>query len=137
MTDTKFTIPGTDLPPHLPGRKRGDSYLSDETETMDQTQRALEQEGHRRFARVHAREHQDKERNIAPEEGLQNEALQHPLLAEKQQYDGVDPNVSPEPAVNTEARREYDNARRNQEMEKQLRLGNMPKFSSAPKPEGP
>ena len=50
---------------------------------------------------------------------------------------GVDPNLNPEPPLNTEARREYDNQKREQEMEKQLRLGNMPKFSTAPKPHGP
>ena len=45
--------------------------------------------------------------------------------------------MNPEPALNTEARREFDNEKREQEKEKQLRLGNMPKFSTAPTPRGP
>ena len=71
-----------------------------------------------------------------PEGELQNTILQHPEL-DNQRFDGVDPNLNPEPPLNTDARREFDNERREQEMEKQLRLGNMPKFNSAPKPQGP
>ncbi len=125
-------IPGR-LPPGKPTQI--DSILVDETETMAWDQRATEQQGHRRLAKVHAREHHEKQQ-AAPEGALQNSILQHPDL-DNQRFDGTDPNVSPEPPLNTEARREFDNERREQEMEKQLRLGNMPKMSSAPKPQGP
>lgn len=119
-----------------PTRKRvTDSYLTDETWLMDRQRRLAEQEGHRRLAKVHAREHpaQDPSLNPVPEGELQNSILQNPWL-DSQRFDGVDPNLNPEPPLNTEARREFDNARREQEMEKQLRLGNMPKFSPGVKP---
>lgn len=113
------------------------SILVDETETMDRSRREAEQEGHRRLARVNAREHHVREEQRQQlQESAQNDILQHPAL-NNQRYDGVDPNVNPEPALNTDARREFDNERREQEMEKQLRLGNMPQFTTAPKPHGP
>lgn len=112
------------------------SFLVDETEAMMRAQREAEQQGHRRLAKVHAREHNEASKQAAPEGELQNSILQHPDL-DSQRYDGHDPNINPEPPLNTEARREFDNERREQEMEKQLRLGNMPKFSTAPKPQGP
>lgn len=111
------------------------SYLVKETATMARQQRLEEQEGHRQLAKVHARSHSEQDSNT-PEGELQNSLQQHPWLAQ-QRFDGIDPNLNPEPPLNTEARREYDNKQREQEMEKQLRLGNMPKFSSAPKPQGP
>ena len=101
---------------------------------MDRQRRLQEQEGHRRLARVNAREHPDQlAEQPAPEGDLQNSILQNPWL-NNQRFDGIDPNLNPEPPLNSEARREFDNERREQEMEKQLRLGNMPKFSTAPKP---
>ncbi len=126
----------------LPGRRfpsnagSEGSYLGEETVRMDRDRRLAEQKGHAKFTKVHAREHQENEEKMAPEGDLQNSILQHPEL-DNQRFDGVDPNLNPEPPLNTEARREYDNEKREQEMEKQLRLGNMPKFSTAPKPHGP
>lgn len=114
------------------------SILVEDTETMDRERRLAEQEGHRKRARVHAREHH--ERAAQQTQGLdpryEHNVLQHPAL-NNQRFDGIDPSINPEPALNTDARREFDNERREQEMEKQLRLGNMPKFSTAPKPQGP
>lgn len=97
----------------------------------------MEQDGERRIARVNAREHNTND-NIGdtPEEAADNGMLQHPYL-NNPRFDGIDPNVNPEPPLNSEARREYDNKRREQEKEKQLRLGNMPKYSNAPTPRGP
>jgi ssDNA-binding Zn-finger/Zn-ribbon topoisomerase 1 len=115
------------------------SILVDETETMERERRLAEQAGHRKRARVHAREHQERQevrQQMALEGEMQQNILQHPAL-NSQRFDGIDPSVNPEPTVNTEARREFDNERREQEKEKQLRLGNMPKFSNAPKPQGP
>ncbi|KTD48617.1 putative Smr domain protein [Legionella rubrilucens] len=120
----------------LPEVKRSGSYLADETGSMERKRRLMEQEGHRQLARVHAREHPDEQPSNAPEGELQNSIQQHPWL-DAQRFDGIDPNLNPEPPLNTEARREFDNERREQEMEKQLRLGNMPKFTTAPKPQGP
>lgn len=119
-------------------KERDGSILVTDTSTMMDRQRLAEQEGHRKLAKVHARSRENKEQQQepAPEGELQNNILQHPSL-DGQRFDGIDPNLNPEPPLNTEARREYDNEKREQEMEKQLRLGNMPKFSTAPKPEGP
>lgn len=114
------------------------SILQDETSAMDRERRLLEQQGHRHLARVNAREHHEKQahQQHAPEGEMQNDIMQNPWL-DSQRFDGVDPNLNPEPPLNSEARREFDNERREQEMEKQLRLGNMPKFSNTPKPQGP
>lgn len=109
------------------------SFLSEETRTMDRRRRQMEQDGHRQLSRVNARHHSEEETQAtAPEGELQNSIRQHPWL-DKQRFDGIDSN-NPEPPLNSAARTEFDNERREQEMEKQLRLGNMPKFSS-PRPE--
>lgn len=109
------------------------TYLADDTRSIERKRRLLEQEGHRQFARVHAKEHSEEEPQQSPEGELQNSIQQHPYL-DTQRFDGIDTNLNPEPPLNTEARREFDNQQREQDKEKQLRLGNMPKFSSAPKP---
>ncbi|MDR3503900.1 MAG: hypothetical protein P4L79_15095 [Legionella sp.] len=131
---TKATIPDTNLPA---ARRADSSYFAAETKDMERRRRLMEQDGERRIARVNAREHSTSD-NIGdtPEEAADNGMLQHPYL-DNQRFDGIDPNVNPEPPLNTAARREYDNKRREQEKEKQLRLGNMPKFSNAPTPRGP
>lgn len=121
----------------LPTGKRKGSYLVEESRSMERKRRLIEQQGHRQLARVNAREHPETlESTPAAEGDLQNNILQHPQL-DNQRFDGIDPNLNPEPPLNTEARTKYDNERREQEMEKQLRLGNMPKMSNAPKPQGP
>ena len=95
---------------------------------MERKRRLAEQQGERQLGKVKAREHSEEEKKTAGLEGeLQNTILQHPYL-DNQRYDGIDPNLNPEPPLNTDARREFDNERREQEKEKQLRLGNMPKF---------
>ncbi|WP_454780243.1 Smr/MutS family protein [Legionella sp. WA2022007384] len=124
-----------DLP--VPTRiEKSTSFLVAETKSMERQRRLAEQQGERRIALVKAREHSDYEAAPGPEGELQNNILQHPAL-DSQRYDGVDSPLNPEPPLNTDARREYDNELRNQEQEKQLRLGNMPKFNNTPKPRGP
>jgi hypothetical protein len=108
-----------------------------ETKAMERNRRLAEQQGERRLASVKARDHSNEDEvQNSPEGELQNSILQHPDL-DSQRFDGIDPNLNPEPALNTQARTEYDNERREQEKEKQLRLGNMPKFQTAPTPRGP
>ncbi len=114
------------------------SYLVAETSTMEDERRYAEQEGQRRFARVH--QHAIKAQSVAqtgPAGELQNDILQHPRLKKLQRYAGHDNNVNPAPPLNSTARTEFDNERREQDLEKQYRLGHMPTFSSAPKPQGP
>ncbi len=119
-------------------RKRKQTFLVDETPSMERKRRRMEQDGERKFARVYAREHPEEviSNNNTPEEAAENGLLQHPEL-DNQRYDGIDPNLNPEPPLNTTARTEYDNEKRNQEQEKQLRLGNMPKMGNTPVPRGP
>lgn len=120
----------------FPQGSREGSLLVAESRSMERKRRLAEQQGHRKLARVNAREHPDELPQHGPEGELQNTILQHPEL-DSQRFDGIDPNLNPEPPLNSEARREFDNEKREQEKEKQLRLGNMPKFSTAPTPKGP
>jgi hypothetical protein len=119
------------------GGKRKASFLVEDSKSMERKRRLVEQDGERKIARVNAREHPDTEvSGDYLEEAAQNGMLQHPNL-DNQRFDGIDPTVNPAPDLNDEARMKHDNERRNQEQEKQLRLGNMPKFNKAPTPRGP
>ena len=112
------------------GKSTPPSRFVKETRAMENRRRDLEQAGHRKFGiKVNALERINDEQP-APEEGLelQSGIESNPLLADNQRFDGIDPNVNPEPALNSDARREFDNQRREQEMEKQLRLGNIPQM---------
>jgi hypothetical protein len=133
---TKKRAPNTDLPTRWPPGGREGSFLAAETKSMERKRRLAEQQGERQLAPVKAREHPEEEPKNSPEGELQNSILQHPEL-NNQRFDGIDPNLNPEPPLNSEARKEYDNEKREQEKEKQLRLGNMPKFTTAPTPRGP
>lgn len=75
------------------------SILVEETESMERGRRLAEQEGHRRRARVNAREHHERvaQQTQALEGRYENNVLQHPAL-NNQRFDGIDPNVNPEPA---------------------------------------
>jgi hypothetical protein len=112
--------------------------LIDETQLMENTRRRQEQYGHHWHtkAKVHARERPEEEyRSVGPEGELQNDILQHPLL-DGQQYDGAaDLPLSSLPYLNPDAKTKYENARREQELQHQMRLGLMPKMGTAPKPE--
>lgn len=131
------------LPGRLPStNKRSSSILVDETRTMAREQRLKEQEGHRKLAKVHTRDHPEEVNNQATPDGefINNNIMQHPNL-DNQRFDGTDSTLNPAPDLNTEARLKYDNERREQEKEKQERLENVlgiakrPKFS--PRPGGP
>lgn len=133
---TKNRHKSTDISSRIPTGRRESSYLVEETKSMERKRRLAEQQGERQIAPVKAREHSEHEPQQAPEGELQNNILQHPDL-DNQRNDGVDNNLNPEPPLSTGARREFDNERREQDKEKQLRLGNMPKFTSTPTPRGP
>ena len=134
----KIKSSGRNFPGRLSTDGREGSLLVAESKSMERKRRLAEQQGHRQLGHsVKAREHPDEEvKNTGPEGELQNDILQHPAL-KSQRFDGIDPNLNPEPPLNTDARREFDNEKRDQAQEKQLRLGNMPKFSTAPTPRGP
>lgn len=112
-----------------------------ETKVMENMRRDIEQAGHRQFG-VHVianeRSNEDTFENQM-DMGLEQQSslLENPLL-DSQRFDGIDPNVNPKPDLSSTARKDFDNAKREQEMEKQLRLGLTPgndkKFN--PKPDG-
>lgn len=131
--ETIDDMPGSGTSDRSRKRKRGDSYLVEETKAMENRRRDIERNEERKLARVHAKEHSDQEPSASMGEEFHNGMQQHPWL-DSPRFDGIEPNLNPEPPLNTDARREFDNERREQEMEKQLRLGNMPKMSTAPKP---
>lgn len=119
------------------------STFKEETRVMENARKDLEQTGHRRLGiSVHARERVNDE-PLSLEQSVDAEAssslLQNPLL-DNQRFDGIDPNVNPAPAMNTDARTEFDNIKREQELQKQLRLGlspdNAKRFNAKPTPRG-
>ncbi len=117
-----------------PERKRQRTSLAQETKSMERRRRLNEQDRERQFGSVKAREHRDNE--PTPGEELGSSMKQHAFL-NSQRFDGTDSNLNPEPPLNTDARREFDNKQREQQLEKQLRLGNMPRMGTAPTPQGP
>lgn len=119
----------------LPAAGKPGSYLAAETFLMEQQRRLDEQQGHRQFAKVNAKEHSEP-LAASPEGELQNNIEQHPDF-NSQRYDGIDPNENPIPPLNSAARREYDNAQREKQLRKELTLGNMPKMGTAPIPRNP
>ncbi|MFI4963396.1 MAG: hypothetical protein ACHP6H_06035 [Legionellales bacterium] len=132
---TSDDVPNTGLPTSPPKGRSGVSFLVAETKTMERQRREMEQQGHRQLAPVHAREHSEEQAHTNnPEDAPENDIPQHPYLEDRQDLDGIDPNLNPEPPLNTDARREFDNEKREQDQEKQLRLGllNAPKFNPRP-----
>ena len=109
------------------------TYLVEETEFMQYERRGLEQQVERQFASVEERRKPQRKEGNTPG-GAQDKMKQHPLL-DSQRFDGIDPSLNPAPFGNQEAMIEFENERREQEMEKQLRLGNMPKMGHSMTPE--
>jgi hypothetical protein len=139
------------LPDNLPSTQVGrtkpqieaPSTYKKETRVMENARKEREQVGHRRLGiSVHSRERANDE-PLSLEQSIDAEAtsslMQNPLL-DNQRFDGIDPNVNPVPAMNTEARTEFDNIKREQELQKQLRLGlspdNAKQFNAKPTPRG-
>jgi hypothetical protein len=108
------------------------TYLVEETEFMQYERRGLEQQVERQLASVEERRKPQRKEDNGP--GLQEKMKQHPLL-DSQRFDGIDPSLNPAPFGNQEAMIEFENERREQEMDKQLRLGNMPKMGRSMTPE--
>lgn len=98
--------------------------LKKETKDMENARREQEQKGHRQFGKVNA---SDRSIQDTPGQEHGHGLKEHPLLAANQRFDGVDTSLNPHPVDNQDARREFDNERREQEKEKQLRLGYDPK----------
>jgi len=108
------------------------TYLVEETEYMQYERRGLEQQIERQLASVEERKKPQRKESNGP--GEQEKMKQHPLL-DSQRFDGIDPSLNPAPFGNQEAMIEFENERREQNLEKQLRLGNMPKMGRNMTPE--
>lgn len=105
------------------------SIYKDVTITMENAHRDLLQAYFRNQLgiAVKSRErHNDAVQTPEATEQLSQSAIMGNPLLDSQRFDGIDPNVNPAPPLNSEARQEFDNLRREQEMEKQLRLGLSP-----------
>ena len=96
-----------------------ESILVEETKSMENARRKLEQSGHRKYGQVNASERPDYEVSHDNELAAQAGPKEHPFLSDSQRFDGIDPSLNPAPDIGTEARREFDNEKRNQEQEKQ------------------
>jgi hypothetical protein len=132
-TSINISIPNGDSS----GRKRKSTFLVEDTESMERKRRRNVQDWlRRRFASVHAREHPDEVTGNYFEEALDNGIEQHPDL-NSPLYDGRDPTVNSLPNVGSENRTKFENERRDQEQEKQNRLGYMPGFKNTIRPRGP
>lgn len=109
------------------------TYLVEETEQMQYERRGLEQVVERQLATVEERRKPKRDyNNEGP--GQQEQIKQHPLL-DSQRFDGIDPSLNPAPFGNEQAVIDFENERREQDKEKQLRLGNMPKMGNSYVPE--
>lgn len=109
------------------------TYLVEENEQMGYERRGLEQQIERQLATVQERKRPQREVGNAPG-GVEQNIKQHPLL-NSQRFDGIDPGLNPAPFGNQEAQIAFENERREQDQEKQLRLGNMPKMGNSYIPE--
>jgi len=138
MSREKFPSRGGGIQGRDPARTGHTTFLIEETKQMERNRRMMEQDGERRLARVHAREHAVAETQAGDvlESTVDNGLLQHPEI-NNQHFDGMDPTVNPAPNYGGEKKTKYENERRTQEQEKQLRLGNMPRYNNSPRPKGP
>jgi len=121
--------------------KKPETYLADDTVERENQRRPKEQEGLRRLSgmsvQAHDRDVPTESADLGIDQHMGAGIEEHPLL-DKQQFDGIDASVNPAPSLSdAEARREYDNARNEQQLQKQLKLGLAPKMNTAPKPPGP
>ena len=121
--------------------KQPETYLAEDTVERENQRRPKEQEGLRRLSGLSVKGHDREVPTESDDLGLGAElssgVQDHPLL-DKQQFDGIDASVNPAPALSdAEARREYDNARNEQQLQKQMKLGLNPQMDTAPKPQGP
>ena len=111
--------------------KETETILKIETTEMYNELRSQIQAGERNFARVNERDHTER---LSAAESLEQDALNaHPYL-NSQQYDGIDPNVTPVPTDDPELWRRFQ---AELDLQKKLRmeLNNSP--SNTIKPRGP
>ena len=118
------------------GQEKSGSFLVADTVEMENNRRLAEQAGHRQFGQVNARDRTIA--NVSSDPSLEqtntSTMKQHPYFAENQRFDGIENKVNPDPSSNPEAQEKYQEAKEEQELAKQLRLGNTPQYSHKPTP---
>lgn len=104
------------------------SIFGKETKSMAHARHLQEQAGHRGLGiSVHSETPNLDESQASQEQGLEIESsLRANPLLDSQRFDGFDPASNPEPAMNTEARKKYDEVKEQQKLELQMRLGLSP-----------
>lgn len=112
------------------------SYLVEETDQMRYERRGLEQQVERRLGRVEERKKPQRKTENTLTNGQEHMMKQHPLL-DSQRFDGIDSSLNPAPFGNEEAKIAFENEKREQDQEKQLRMGlnNAPKMGNRYLPE--
>lgn len=117
-----------DFPTRLSGNNRGGSILKDETWEMENQRREAEKNGHRKLgAKVHDREHYEPQ--TGQDQDFQQTIQSHPLL-DNPYFDGIADNENPR--GDPEALIKAQNARNEQQLQLQRKLGLQPKLGSVP-----
>ena len=118
------------------GKRSPDSMLFADTETMYRTLRAREKELYRRRLGIRVAEpaHASKQQAAGNELDNSHQPIKEQPWLKSQRFDGAPPTMSAVPELNDEARTNYDNAKREQDLDYKLRNGlvNAPKFNPRP-----
>ena len=114
------------------GKPQGESFLGKDTPGLFDQVLAQIQAGERRFGSVESRDHEKRLANQS-ENLLENGASAHPKFADKQRFDGDDPNVTPNPVNNPEAYQELQNElKAKQQLQQQLANSKSNTFNPKP-----
>jgi hypothetical protein len=115
------------------------SYLTEDTPEREDRRRELEIAGLIKATGLGSEARRDrhaKRKNTPPSEGLEG-APSHPLLGDKQQFDGLDPDVNPIPDLTTPEGQEAYQLEQQLKMQKRLELQNRLQNDPSMKPHGP
>jgi hypothetical protein len=136
-SSTEKKLPDRVTPSAPPSIIAPPSGFVKETTNMVIEQRNKEQAGHRGLGiSVKSEEKNPDKPSISEEQALDIESsLKSNPYLDNQRFDGFDPNTNPIPALNTEARKKYDEIKQEQELQLRQRLGLSPGKNFNPKPE--
>jgi hypothetical protein len=114
------------------------SYLDDDTPEREDRRRKIEIDGLIKATGLASEARRDRDiqrkKELGSEEALEG-APTHPLLGDKQQYDGLDPDVNPVPDLTTPEGQEAYQLQQQLQMQKRLEL--QQRLQPSIKPQGP
>jgi hypothetical protein len=119
-------------------RGRGGSYLGDDTQERENKRRKIEITGLIAATGLASEARRDRDDPYQASSSLEDglEAIpSHPILGDKQQFDGLDPDVNPIPDLTTPEGQEAYQLQQQLQMQKRLELQN--RLQSSIKPAGP